>query len=104
MAATRTTACIAPTWIAAETPRHARAHVVPGVTTAELDDLIRTTIAGGAAPATLGYRGYTHSSCISINHVVCHGIPSDRQVGTATSSSTGRRCSTAGMATPAGCT
>src|SRR3546814_18324029 len=32
----------------------------------------------GAVPATLGYRGYTHSSCISINHVVCHGIPGDR--------------------------
>src|SRR3546814_16230370 len=32
----------------------------------------------GAVPATLGYRGYTHSSCISINHVVCHGIPGVR--------------------------
>ena len=54
-------------------------HVVPGVTTAELDDLIREfMIAGGAVPATLGYRGYTHSCCISINHVVCHGIPGDR--------------------------
>jgi methionine aminopeptidase type I len=31
-----------------------------------------------ARPATLGYRGYAHSCCISINHVVCHGIPSDR--------------------------
>ncbi len=54
-------------------------HVVPGVTTAELDDIVREmTIAGGAVPATLGYRGYTHSCCISINHVVCHGIPSER--------------------------
>ena len=34
------------------------------------------TLDGGAVPATLGYRGYTHSCCISINHVVCHGIPS----------------------------
>lgn len=51
-------------------------HVVPGVTTAELDDIVRRmTLAGGAVPATLGYRGYTHSCCISINHVVCHGIP-----------------------------
>ena len=32
----------------------------------------------GAVPATLGYRGYTHSSCISINHVVCHGIPGEK--------------------------
>jgi methionyl aminopeptidase len=54
-------------------------HVVPGVTTEALDDLIREhMLRGGAVPATLGYRGYTHSSCISINHVVCHGIPGDR--------------------------
>lgn len=54
-------------------------HVVPGVTTAELDDIVRAmSLAGGGVPATLGYRGYTHSCCISINHVVCHGIPSDR--------------------------
>jgi methionyl aminopeptidase len=54
-------------------------HVVPGVTTAEIDDVVREmTLAAGGVPATLGYRGYTHSCCISINHVVCHGIPSDR--------------------------
>jgi methionyl aminopeptidase len=52
---------------------------VPGVTTAELDRLIRDhMLRAGAVPATLGYRGYTHSCCISINHVVCHGIPSDK--------------------------
>jgi len=52
---------------------------VPGVSTAELDTVVRDmTLAGGALPATLGYRGYTHSCCISINHVVCHGIPSER--------------------------
>ena len=51
----------------------------PGVTTAEIDDKVRElTLAGGAVPATLGYRGYTHSCCISINHVVCHGIPGDK--------------------------
>ncbi len=51
-------------------------HVVPGVTTAELDDFVHARmLAGGSVPATLGYRGYTHSCCISINHVVCHGIP-----------------------------
>lgn len=51
----------------------------PGGTTAEIDDKIRElTLAGGAVPATLGYRGYTHSCCISINHVVCHGIPGDK--------------------------
>ena len=54
-------------------------HVRPGVSTQHLDDLVRQmTLDGGAVPATLGYRGYTHSCCISINHVVCHGIPSDK--------------------------
>src|ERR1044071_2230643 len=54
-------------------------HVVPGVTTAALDDIVREmSIAGGGVPATLGYRGYTHSCCISINHVVCHGIPGEK--------------------------
>jgi len=54
-------------------------HVVPGVSTEELDSLIHQhMLREGAVPATLGYRGYTKSSCISINHVVCHGIPGDR--------------------------
>jgi len=54
-------------------------HVVPGVTTQELDDIVhRMTLDAGAVPATLGYRGYTKSCCISVNHVVCHGIPGDR--------------------------
>jgi methionyl aminopeptidase len=53
--------------------------VRPGVTTAAIDDKVRElTLDGGAVPATLGYRGYAHSSCISINHVVCHGIPSEK--------------------------
>ena len=54
-------------------------HVVPGVTTEELDEIVFAEMrARGAVPATLGYRGYTKSCCTSINHVVCHGIPSDR--------------------------
>jgi methionyl aminopeptidase len=54
-------------------------HVVPGVTTAELDSIVSRMIRdAGGYPATLGYRGYTHSCCISINHVVCHGIPGER--------------------------
>src|SRR3990170_1151543 len=54
-------------------------HVVPGVTTQELDDLVnRLMLEGGGIPATLGYRGYNKSSCVSINHVVCHGIPGER--------------------------
>ncbi|UUL81443.1 type I methionyl aminopeptidase [Sphingomonas qomolangmaensis] len=53
--------------------------MVPGALTRDIDDAIRVQmLAASAVPATLGYRGYTHSSCISINHVVCHGIPSER--------------------------
>ncbi|MBZ9648891.1 MULTISPECIES: type I methionyl aminopeptidase [Sphingomonadaceae] len=53
-------------------------HVVPGVTTGELDDIVRRmSLDGGGVPATLGYRGYTHSCCISLNNVICHGIPGD---------------------------
>lgn len=52
-------------------------HVVPGVTTQDIDDIVFAEMrARGAIPATLGYRGYTKSCCTSINHVVCHGIPS----------------------------
>lgn len=54
-------------------------HVRPGVTTGHLDQLCHDfMVERGAVPATLGYRGYTKSSCISINHVVCHGIPGER--------------------------
>ena len=53
--------------------------VQPGVTTEELDRFVREMMLdGGSVPATLGYRGYAHSCCISINHVVCHGIPSPK--------------------------
>ena len=55
--------------------------IAPGVTTQAIDDqVVAMTLAAGALPATLGYRGYTHSSCISINHVVCHGIPGPRRL------------------------
>ncbi len=56
-------------------------HVVPGVTTGEIDDIVRAhMLREGALPATLGYRGFTHSCCTSINHVVCHGIPGDKKL------------------------
>ncbi|MGZ3275973.1 MAG: type I methionyl aminopeptidase [Caulobacteraceae bacterium] len=55
--------------------------VVPGVTTERLDTLAREFILDhGALPACLGYKGYTKTVCISPNHVVCHGIPGDRQL------------------------
>jgi methionyl aminopeptidase len=51
----------------------------PGVTTAELDDLVfEFAMDHGAYPAPLFYRGYPKSICTSINHVVCHGIPNDK--------------------------
>jgi methionyl aminopeptidase len=50
--------------------------VQPGVSTDKLDRLaFDFAMDHKAYPATLGYRGYRKSSCISINHVVCHGIP-----------------------------
>ena len=55
------------------------AHVQPGVATGALDDLIREFVFDqGALSATIGYKGYRHASCISLNHVICHGIPSDK--------------------------
>src|SRR6185369_11894563 len=54
-------------------------HVGPGVSMQEIDDLVhKMTRDAGGLPATLGYRGYTKSCCISVNHVVCHGIPSEK--------------------------
>ena len=53
--------------------------VKPGVSTAYLDQLVNTFVNdNGALSATIGYRGYRHASCISLNHVICHGIPSER--------------------------
>jgi methionyl aminopeptidase len=54
-------------------------YVVPGVTTDELDQLVhKFTIDAGAIPAPLNYKGFPKSVCISVNHVVCHGIPGDK--------------------------
>lgn len=54
-------------------------YVVPGVTTAELDDRMLEYIEKDlhAESADLGYQGYPRATCISINEVVCHGIPSE---------------------------
>ena len=55
--------------------------VAPGVTTEAVDRFVHERITGaGATPATLGYNGYPASSCISINEVVCHGIPDERKL------------------------
>lgn len=52
-------------------------HIVPGVSTLELNDICHEmAIKNGAKSAPLNYRGFPKSICTSINHVVCHGIPS----------------------------
>ncbi|WP_369820190.1 type I methionyl aminopeptidase [Thioclava sp. SK-1] len=56
-------------------------HVAPGKTTLELEYFIAKRVEElGATSATIGYRGYSHASCISVNHVVCHGIPGDKKL------------------------
>jgi methionyl aminopeptidase len=55
--------------------------VVPGATTLSIDDAIHDMIVeAGAYPSPLNYRGFPRSSCTSVNEVVCHGIPDDRQL------------------------
>jgi methionyl aminopeptidase len=57
-------------------------HVRPGVTTEELDRICHDYIVNvqGAIPAPLNYRGYPKSICTSVNHQVCHGIPSSKRL------------------------
>jgi len=57
-------------------------HVVPGVSTDELDRICHDYIVNvqKAVPAPLNYRGFPKSICTSVNHVVCHGIPGDRRL------------------------
>ncbi len=65
--------------LAAETLDYITPFVVPGVRTDHLDKLCNDFIlAHGAISACIGYRGYPKSVCISPNHVVCHGIPSEK--------------------------
>ena len=57
-------------------------HVVPGVSTEELDKICHDHIVDvqKAIPACLGYRGFPKSVCTSVNQVVCHGIPSAKKI------------------------
>jgi len=53
--------------------------IEPGLPTSAIDKFVyQFGKDHGAVPATLNYRGYPYSSCISLNHVVCHGFPSDK--------------------------
>ena len=55
--------------------------VEPGITTWEIDEIVRKYIEGqGAVPSFLGYGGFPASACISVNNVVIHGIPRKNQI------------------------
>ena len=56
-------------------------YVFPGQTPGEIDRMIEAKVRdAGARSATIGYKGYQHASCISVNHVVCHGIPGEKRL------------------------
>ena len=68
-------ACRAAAEVLAETARH----VLPGVTTDELDRVAHQAyLARGGYPSTLNYNGFPKSLCTSVNEVICHGIPDAR--------------------------
>jgi methionyl aminopeptidase len=68
--------------LAAEQLKMIVPHVKPGVTTNELNDICHdyTINEQQAIPAPLNYHGYPKSICTSVNHQVCHGIPSDKKL------------------------
>lgn len=67
--------------LAAEVLQMIEEHVVPGVTTGQLNDICHDYIVNtqNAIPAPLNYKGFPKSICTSVNHVICHGIPSDQK-------------------------
>lgn len=68
--------------LAGEVLQMIRPHVVPGITTGELDDICHRYIVEEqkGIPAPLNYHGFPKSICTSVNHQVCHGIPGDRRL------------------------
>jgi len=68
--------------LAAEVLEMIGEHVKPGITTGELDHICHDYIVNTqqAIPAPLNYNGFPRSICTSVNHVICHGIPSDTKV------------------------
>jgi methionyl aminopeptidase len=65
--------------IAIDTLQMVEAYIKPGVKTDDINTLVHDfTVRHGAIPAPLNYRGYPKSVCISINEVICHGIPGER--------------------------
>lgn len=68
--------------LAAEVLEMIEPHVVPGITTDELDAICHAYIVDEqqAIPAPLNYHGFPKSICTSVNHVICHGIPSNKKL------------------------
>ncbi len=67
--------------LAAQTLEEAGKRVKPGADTLSIDAFVHEyTIAHGAVPAPLNYKGYPNSCCISVNEVICHGIPSKTKI------------------------
>lgn len=68
--------------LAAEVLEMIEEHIRPGISTGELDRICHEYIVNEqqAIPAPLNYRGFPKSICTSVNHVVCHGIPSDSKL------------------------
>ncbi len=68
--------------LAAEVLEMIEEHVQPGISTGELDRICHQYIVDvqKAIPAPLNYKGFPKSICTSVNHVICHGIPSDKKV------------------------
>jgi methionyl aminopeptidase len=68
--------------LAGEVLQMIRPHVKPGITTGELDQICHDFIVNEqkAIPAPLNYKGFPKSICTSINHQVCHGIPSEKRL------------------------
>lgn len=62
-----------------ETLDRVEAHIRPGITTDEINTLVHEfTLRHSATPAPLNYRGFPKSTCVSVNEVICHGIPGKR--------------------------
>jgi|TARA_A100001391_G_scaffold173011_1_gene134766 methionyl aminopeptidase len=68
--------------LAADVLRMITEHIKPGITTDAIDQLCNTYIVEElqAIPANVGYNGFPKTVCTSVNHVVCHGIPSAKQL------------------------
>jgi len=65
--------------LAIETLDMAEAEIRPGITTDEINTLVHNfTLKHGAIPAPLNYKGFPKSVCVSINEVICHGIPGEQ--------------------------